>query len=354
MEQGEFENVLNDVEVRLDRLRSLYDQWFQGLERLEPTVARKEVDRRIYLLRRAQPRNTALRFRFQQVIQKYTTYTAYWQRVARQIEEGTYRRDVLRARRKREEARRQRGERVRGGGLDVDIDVELEEEPQGASATAVASGDGSGSASQSLLPSLPPDLLEDAVSAPPPPAAPPAPGVAIADAGSIAAASPQAPGAKPSAAPRAARPLSPFALSAFGPRKVGAKPGPPAPPLAPSSPTPPPLTPVPPAAARPAPTAPAAPSSPPRAVATATFSKPREQTVPSTGPNEDEMRRLFDQYLDARRRNNERIDNVRYDTVAKSIREMLPKLQSRHAGKRIGFEVVVKDGKVAIKPVPKG
>jgi hypothetical protein len=33
------------------------------------------------------------------------------------------------------------------------------------------------------------------------------------------------------------------------------------------------------------------------------------------------------------------------------VRDMMPKLAQKHAGKRIDFEVVVKDGKVALKPV---
>ena len=79
------------------RLRTLYDQWFHGLERTEPQNLRLEIDRKIADMRRAQPRNTALRFRFNQLVQRYTTYNTYWQRITRQIEEGTYKRDVLRA-----------------------------------------------------------------------------------------------------------------------------------------------------------------------------------------------------------------------------------------------------------------
>ena len=85
MESVEFEALLNDVETRLDRLKALYEQWFQGIERLEPTIARKELDRRMVLLRKEQPRNTALRFRFQTLVQRYTTLQTYCVRVGRQI-----------------------------------------------------------------------------------------------------------------------------------------------------------------------------------------------------------------------------------------------------------------------------
>jgi hypothetical protein len=97
VEQTELESLIGDVEVAIDRLRSLYDQYFMGIERIEPGVARKEVDRKIYVLRREQIRNTALRFRFQMVLQRYNTFQSHWQRICREIENGTYKRHLLRA-----------------------------------------------------------------------------------------------------------------------------------------------------------------------------------------------------------------------------------------------------------------
>ena len=86
-----FERLLDDAEIRLDRLRALYEQWFQGLERLEPTIPRKNFDRFMEQLRRDRPRVTGLKFRYHNLVQRYTTYVMYWRKVARQIEEGTYR-----------------------------------------------------------------------------------------------------------------------------------------------------------------------------------------------------------------------------------------------------------------------
>ncbi|HVK68904.1 MAG TPA: hypothetical protein VM694_30820, partial [Polyangium sp.] len=97
MEHAEVERALEDLDSRLERLRALYEQYFLGIEKLEPLVPRKELERRIMLLRREQIRNTALRFKFQTLIQRYNTFQQYWGRVAREIENGTYQRDVLRA-----------------------------------------------------------------------------------------------------------------------------------------------------------------------------------------------------------------------------------------------------------------
>ncbi len=104
MTPSEIEELINELETRVDRLRALYEQYFMGIEKMEPQVPRKDVERRIQLIRREQIRNTALRFRFQMILQRYNTYQTYWLRICREIEEGTYKRDVLRAKAKFGEA----------------------------------------------------------------------------------------------------------------------------------------------------------------------------------------------------------------------------------------------------------
>jgi hypothetical protein len=102
--QKELEILVNELEERVDRLRALYEQYFMGYEKLEPTIPRKDVDRRFSHLRKQQIRNTALRFKFNVITQKFQTYSMYWARICRQIEDGTYKRHVLKAARKFAEA----------------------------------------------------------------------------------------------------------------------------------------------------------------------------------------------------------------------------------------------------------
>ena len=97
MDSAQIEKELDDLETKLERLRAVYEQYFLGLEKLEPLVSRKEVERKVWVLRREQIRNTALRFRFQSMSQRYNTYQQYWHRCQREIEAGTFRRDVIRA-----------------------------------------------------------------------------------------------------------------------------------------------------------------------------------------------------------------------------------------------------------------
>ena len=105
----ELEARVEDLERRLDRLRSLYEQYFQGIERIEPRQERTQLHNLILDLRKVSTRNTALRFRINQLGSRLNTFENYWNRVTRQIEEGTFHRDVARARYRA----RQRGEQAR-------------------------------------------------------------------------------------------------------------------------------------------------------------------------------------------------------------------------------------------------
>lgn len=96
MELDELNIALEELETRVERLRSLYEQYFMGIEKIPPHVPHKDVERRIYALRREQIRNTAKRFKLQTIIQRYNTFQQYWMRIMREIENGTYRRHVLR------------------------------------------------------------------------------------------------------------------------------------------------------------------------------------------------------------------------------------------------------------------
>ena len=142
MDVQEFSTQVEDLDKKLDRLRALYEQYFTGIEKLEPRVPRLEVEKRFRALRKERCSNTAVRFRFQTLIQRYTTLMSHWQRVCRAIEEGTYEPHVLRAQRlleKQEAASletpaRRRTSLAATGDLVVDLDLtdaaEAEEEPE--------------------------------------------------------------------------------------------------------------------------------------------------------------------------------------------------------------------------------
>lgn len=146
MDSAEQEQAVKELDERVERLRAYYDQYFMGIERTEPLDRRKDVDKRILLLRRENIRNTGLRFKSQQIIQRYNSFAQYWHRILREIENGTYKRDVLRAKKRFGSdvpAAARKGaiqlDEADAGDLDFDIDLHHEEdEPADAPLTADA------------------------------------------------------------------------------------------------------------------------------------------------------------------------------------------------------------------------
>jgi len=375
MDAGEFETTLEECETRLDRLRALYEQWFQGMERLEPMIPKKELERKVQVLRRNIPRNTRLRFRFQQLTSKYMTYKNYWTRVSRQIEEGTYRRDIMKVRRKRQEARSTRREAPEdrpnpadGISIDVDLDsMDIEAEIAAASADAsaavadrmfakddvLAAIDNLGSRSlsppgagrqQSLSPFAIPSKAPGAGASLTPLVRTPTAGTPTPKAPATAPRAPSTGFSKPPAAPKQA---------AGAPARLSLDLGPVAPPAqkkAPPATKPQARTNM--RAVVPKRSPAAQPRKKPAVVRRPPSSPPGSRVV--GGPDDEGMKRVYRSYVDARKKNNERVDNVRFESVKKSIQKQLPKLQQKHKGKKIDFEVVIRNGKVGLKPVPKG
>jgi hypothetical protein len=90
---------IGEMERKLDRLRALYESFFLGIERAPPNVPRREMNRLILELQQEPIANSSMRFRFQAVLQRWVLMTAYWNRTLREIESGTFRRDLARAQR---------------------------------------------------------------------------------------------------------------------------------------------------------------------------------------------------------------------------------------------------------------
>lgn len=84
------------------KLKAEYDRYFQGLDRIPPTKSRDRFRKHFLNVMQnsgSHTLHTAQRFRLQSLQTTLTTHEAQWERICRQIEEGTYRRDRLRAER---------------------------------------------------------------------------------------------------------------------------------------------------------------------------------------------------------------------------------------------------------------
>lgn len=90
---------LAEMEKKLDRLHSMYESFFMGMERIPPNTQRHEMNRLMLEMQQAPIGNSSLRFRFQTLSQKWVLQLTYWNRTMREIEAGTYRRDLARTQR---------------------------------------------------------------------------------------------------------------------------------------------------------------------------------------------------------------------------------------------------------------
>ncbi len=88
---------LKELESDIAHLKFAYEQYFMGLERLAPLDEFEAVSKKVRAATVEQISNTALRFQRNNLVAKFNSYLGYWNRIMRQIEEGTYKRDRLRA-----------------------------------------------------------------------------------------------------------------------------------------------------------------------------------------------------------------------------------------------------------------
>ena len=86
--------LLDAVDKTLDRLKTLYEQYFLGIQKQAPAFIHSDVERKLRDLTQLNIRNTGLRYRLATLQQKFGSYNSYWRRTLRQIENGTYLRNL--------------------------------------------------------------------------------------------------------------------------------------------------------------------------------------------------------------------------------------------------------------------
>jgi hypothetical protein len=88
---------LDAMDEAIAELQVLYEKFFLGLDRRPPDQQRRKVSEKMRLLKTSQVRNTALKFRIQTMFAKLISFERMWDRTLREIEDGTYKRDVFKA-----------------------------------------------------------------------------------------------------------------------------------------------------------------------------------------------------------------------------------------------------------------
>lgn len=70
--------------------------------------------------------------------------------------------------------------------------------------------------------------------------------------------------------------------------------------------------------------------------------------------SEARLRQIYGRYVEAKRQCNESTAATTFEKVAQSLRKSEEQLRAQHKGRKVDFDVVVKDGKPMLKPVIKG
>jgi hypothetical protein len=86
----DIQKELDVLEKRITQLKVNYDQYFLGMEKFEPHKERGDINRVIIELAARYLRNTGAKFRRDSLKAKFLSYTRYWDRILKQIEDGTY------------------------------------------------------------------------------------------------------------------------------------------------------------------------------------------------------------------------------------------------------------------------
>lgn len=89
-------NKIDSLDKKLGELKFLYEQYFIGLEKVEPLELREEVQELVKELTMDYIKSTATKFKLNSMIAKYNSYARLWDRTRREIEEGRYKRDIFR------------------------------------------------------------------------------------------------------------------------------------------------------------------------------------------------------------------------------------------------------------------
>lgn len=95
--QEKYADELTELDESIQNLQVLYEKYFIGIDRKPPDQERKRVSEKARELRTTTIRNTALKFKINTLFAKLISFERMWDRTLREMEEGTYKRDVYKA-----------------------------------------------------------------------------------------------------------------------------------------------------------------------------------------------------------------------------------------------------------------
>lgn len=343
----------NELEADLAELRAAYDLYFQGVERLPPLKKHDAYKKNYQKLKGSMIRQTAAKFRIETIGQKLLTYERLWERTLKEIENGTFKRDL--AKLKRKDQRQKKRPEAQEASFDVDEDLDLSDLDDGADDLSSALAAAEAAVSKPVAPAVPAIApLVPAIA----PAVRPVTGLVpaitpVTPAGGLRA-TPTIPAVTPAGGVKPITPSIPAVTPAGG-----VKPAMPkitsgnfpavAPAIKPASGPVPAVKP----ASQPPPARPAATGSNPALRAAAPASRPPAPVGADGGLSDTKIKAIYDAYVMAKKRCGEDTRAVTLDSVSSSLKKQVPELMKQHNARSVEFKVVIKDGKAVLRALPK-
>ncbi len=325
----------NELEADLAELRAAYDLYFQGVERLPPLKKHDAYKKNYQKLKGSMIRQTAAKFRIETIGQKLLTYERLWDRTLKEIENGTFKRDL--AKLKRKDQRQKKRAEAPEASFDVDEDLDLSDLDEGADDLSSALAAAEAAVSKPVAPAIAPSIapLVPAIA----PAVRPVTGVVpaitpVTPAGGL----PRIPAVTPAGG---VKPAMPKITSGNFPAV--------APAIKPASGPVPAVKP----ASQPPPARPAATGSNPALRAAAPASRPPAPVGADGGLSDTKIKAIYDAYVMAKKRCGEDTRAVTLDSVSSSLKKQVPELMKQHNARSVEFKVVIKDGKAVLRALPK-
>lgn len=284
-----------EIEADLAELHAAFEQYFLGQERRPPTERHVALKKRMAALRTSFVNSTSVKFRVGNLQQRMSTFERLWERTLLEIENGTYKRDVFKARRHVEQRKKPK-EESKDASLDEDLDL-------------------SDLSSPSPVPMKPPGAV--------PSIAPLVPHVAEAQPKGPPSITPTLPvtGSNPAFKPGGGLTgiNAAFQPGAKPPGSTGSTP-----------------------AFRPGSTG-----------ANAAHVPAAKPVGTDGGLNDQKVRAIYDAYVMAKKRCGEDTSKLSLESVATTLRSQVPSLMKQHNAKTVEFKVVIKDGKAVLRALPK-
>ena len=97
--RGQVTELLNQLEKDLKELEIAHEHYFLGIEKRAPEQQRTKFTQRIRKMVNLYIPQTDLRFRLQGISSRFNSYSGYWDRILRLIDEGKYERHTSRLQR---------------------------------------------------------------------------------------------------------------------------------------------------------------------------------------------------------------------------------------------------------------